>query len=162
MARSKFKLGGDRTHGSLPRHSKLEDLGMNNDIRYAGDVADEHAQKSSVGQEELPAMHTQERVDEYNRRGWKQDATTSMDTKAKEIDTAPKARTIEDKTSPKPKKAESSGKFSQALINAENIGDASKALDILGTVTPTTKGETAVYNKALRGYKKKGGIATQY
>lgn len=62
----------------------------------------------------------------------------------------------------KRKKSESSGRFANKLAEASNIGDPSKALDILGTATASTKGEKAALDKAIKGYKKQGGIATQY
>jgi len=54
------------------------------------------------------------------------------------------------------------GRFANTLAEAGNIGDASKALDILSTAKASNKGEQAALDKAVKGYKKQGGIATQY
>jgi hypothetical protein len=62
----------------------------------------------------------------------------------------------------KRKKAPSSGKFANKLAEAGNIGDASKALDILSTAKASTTGEKAALSKAMKKYKGQGGIATQY
>ena len=59
-------------------------------------------------------------------------------------------------------KGKSRGKFANTLSEANNIGDASKALDILGTAKASNKGEEAALAKAKKGFKKQGGRATQY
>jgi hypothetical protein len=67
-----------------------------------------------------------------------------------------------EKRNVKRKKAPSSGRFANKLAEAGNIGDASKALDILSTAKASTKGEKAALSKAMKKYKGQGGIATQY
>ena len=62
----------------------------------------------------------------------------------------------------KRKKAEGSGDFINKLGQAKEIGDASKALDILSTAKASTTGEKAALSKAMKKYKGQGGIATQY
>jgi len=70
------------------------------------------------------------------------------------LDTAPEKREVKNK---KPQ-----GRFANTLAEAGKIGDASKALDILSTAKASNKGEQAALDKAVKGYKKQGGIATQY
>jgi len=89
MARSKFKLGGDRTNGSLPQHSKLKEYGMNNEelnnnpwIDQAGDVADEHAQKASVGQSYADAVKNSSAEDMKNWIKTRKDESASPEERA--------------------------------------------------------------------------------
>lgn len=111
MARSKFKLGGDRANGSLPEHSKLNEYGMNNEelnnnpwIDEAGDVADEHAQKSSVGQSYADAVKNSSAEDMKNWVKTRKNESASPEERADAQDNINKAyKGSSEKTSKKPK-----------------------------------------------------------